>query len=334
MASGLDTRCAICLESWEEASYVMPCLHQFCYPCIVRWTESKPECPLCKRRVTSILHSVRGDDDFQEHVIPAPGARAAVGRQAGRAPANAAARRAAARQAWPVGMVTGAALRGLRPRVRASFFQDHPALLQPVLSWVRQELRRLFGTRSSRAGTVEALITPMLLLFGLDEEQLVPLLEATLQNRAATFVHRLMDVAARLCSREAERRLGLEDGHAAAEWEGSAVAAPGPAVSPGGSPTPGPASSNSLEGANVDLLPSTSAAALQQGPGSPPSAPIPTPGLQAEPQEEPDEAGPRPSSPSRGREGSSAGPRRALKRKAGSPEDSSPAPKRPPSRQH
>uniref|UniRef100_A0A8C0C0U2 RING-type E3 ubiquitin transferase n=1 Tax=Buteo japonicus TaxID=224669 RepID=A0A8C0C0U2_9AVES len=50
-------RCPICLDSWEEASFVMPCLHQFCYACILRWAENKPECPLCKRRILSILHS-------------------------------------------------------------------------------------------------------------------------------------------------------------------------------------------------------------------------------------------------------------------------------------
>uniref|UniRef100_A0A8V5H4U0 RING-type E3 ubiquitin transferase n=1 Tax=Melopsittacus undulatus TaxID=13146 RepID=A0A8V5H4U0_MELUD len=55
MATELEDRCPICLDSWEEASYVLPCLHQFCYPCITRWVDSKPECPLCKRRVTSIV---------------------------------------------------------------------------------------------------------------------------------------------------------------------------------------------------------------------------------------------------------------------------------------
>uniref|UniRef100_A0A8C0ASA5 E3 ubiquitin-protein ligase Topors n=1 Tax=Buteo japonicus TaxID=224669 RepID=A0A8C0ASA5_9AVES len=69
MATELENRCPICLDSWEEASYVMPCLHPFCYPCILRWAESKPECPLCKRKVTSILHSVQADDNFKEHVL-------------------------------------------------------------------------------------------------------------------------------------------------------------------------------------------------------------------------------------------------------------------------
>uniref|UniRef100_A0A672V4T7 RING-type E3 ubiquitin transferase n=1 Tax=Strigops habroptila TaxID=2489341 RepID=A0A672V4T7_STRHB len=46
VAMELEDRCPICLGSWEEASYVTPCLHQFCYECILRWAETKPECPL------------------------------------------------------------------------------------------------------------------------------------------------------------------------------------------------------------------------------------------------------------------------------------------------
>uniref|UniRef100_A0A663FH98 RING-type E3 ubiquitin transferase n=1 Tax=Aquila chrysaetos chrysaetos TaxID=223781 RepID=A0A663FH98_AQUCH len=45
MAAEPDNRCPICLDSWEEASFAMPCLHQFCYQCILWWAESKPECP-------------------------------------------------------------------------------------------------------------------------------------------------------------------------------------------------------------------------------------------------------------------------------------------------
>uniref|UniRef100_A0A8C3PIG2 RING-type E3 ubiquitin transferase n=1 Tax=Calidris pygmaea TaxID=425635 RepID=A0A8C3PIG2_9CHAR len=55
MATELDDRCPICLDSWEEPSHLMPCLHRFCYRCILRWAQSKPECPLCKRRIASIV---------------------------------------------------------------------------------------------------------------------------------------------------------------------------------------------------------------------------------------------------------------------------------------
>uniref|UniRef100_A0A8B9RY45 RING-type E3 ubiquitin transferase n=1 Tax=Accipiter nisus TaxID=211598 RepID=A0A8B9RY45_9AVES len=63
VATELGDRCPTCLGSWEEASFVLPCLHRFCYPCILQWVESKPECPLCKRRLLSILHSTF----FQHH---------------------------------------------------------------------------------------------------------------------------------------------------------------------------------------------------------------------------------------------------------------------------
>uniref|UniRef100_A0A8C3JX33 RING-type E3 ubiquitin transferase n=1 Tax=Calidris pygmaea TaxID=425635 RepID=A0A8C3JX33_9CHAR len=67
MARELEDCCPICTGSWEEASFVVSCLHQFCYPCILWWAESKPKCPLCKRRILSILHSVRTDDDFEDN---------------------------------------------------------------------------------------------------------------------------------------------------------------------------------------------------------------------------------------------------------------------------
>uniref|UniRef100_A0A8C3F381 RING-type E3 ubiquitin transferase n=1 Tax=Corvus moneduloides TaxID=1196302 RepID=A0A8C3F381_CORMO len=50
--------CPICLGSCGDPSFVMPCLHRFCYACILQWAKNKAWCPLCKRKMTSILHSV------------------------------------------------------------------------------------------------------------------------------------------------------------------------------------------------------------------------------------------------------------------------------------
>uniref|UniRef100_A0A8V0YBS9 RING-type E3 ubiquitin transferase n=1 Tax=Gallus gallus TaxID=9031 RepID=A0A8V0YBS9_CHICK len=41
----------------DDTSYVMPCLHRFCFGCIRRWAESRPTCPLCKRRVDHLHQS-------------------------------------------------------------------------------------------------------------------------------------------------------------------------------------------------------------------------------------------------------------------------------------
>jgi len=123
----------------------------------------------------------------------------------------------------------------------------------------------------------------LLVLFGLDEDLLVQLLGVTLQNHAATFVHQLIDVAVQRWGGEAHRLLGLEDSHAARGWEGSSVAAPGPAVSRGRSPSPHLAPSDSPEGANMDNLPITSAAALRGGPAALPLPPFLSPGSKKSP---------------------------------------------------
>ncbi|KAF1463515.1 hypothetical protein FQV17_0008621, partial [Megadyptes antipodes antipodes] len=334
MATELENRCPICLDSWDDAAYAVPCLHQFCYRCILRWADSKPECPLCKRRILSIVHSVRADDDFEEHVVTPPAASSVVGRRAGGAAGRPAAHSPAATERQPVEhQLPRAPLGGLHPHTWASLFRGHPALLQLLLPWVRQELRLIFRNQHSWAAIAEDLVMSTLGLFGLNKDLLVRLLRVSLRNHTVTFVQHLIDVAVQQCSGKAHRLLDLEDGHAAGVREGSPVTAPGPAASRGGSPTPGPAPSDSPEGTNADDLPSTSAAALRGGPCSPPSAPVPIPGEQEEPQEEPEEAVACPSTSSWGRECSPGGPQRPPKRRAGSPEASSPAKKRPPRRQ-
>uniref|UniRef100_A0A8C3GG79 E3 ubiquitin-protein ligase Topors n=1 Tax=Cairina moschata TaxID=8855 RepID=A0A8C3GG79_CAIMO len=93
MASVLESHCPICLDTWDNTSYVMPCLHQFCFRCIQQWVESKPECPLCKTRVSSIVHSVRADDSFEELVVPPPAAAPVIAQEAERSHGRPATRR-------------------------------------------------------------------------------------------------------------------------------------------------------------------------------------------------------------------------------------------------
>lgn len=93
VAAELDKRSPIRLDTGEEASCVMPCLHQFCYMCLLRGAESKPECPLWRRRrrILSIMHLVQVGDDFQEHIITPSAASSVAGHQAGVAPCHPAA---------------------------------------------------------------------------------------------------------------------------------------------------------------------------------------------------------------------------------------------------
>ncbi|XP_065519999.1 uncharacterized protein LOC136006014 [Lathamus discolor] len=143
MAMELEDCCPICLGSWEEVSYVMPCLHRFCYQCILRWAETKPECPLCKGRIQSLLHSVRADDDYVEHVITPSEASSAAVHQARRAASHRATRdfQRRAAEVVPTGPVVGF----WTPNWLSSL-QDQPALFQTLQSWYQRDLEEMFGT--------------------------------------------------------------------------------------------------------------------------------------------------------------------------------------------
>ncbi|XP_019465666.1 uncharacterized protein LOC109363752 [Meleagris gallopavo] len=298
MATELDRRCPICLDTMDDASYVMPCLHRFCFGCIQRWAESRPTCPLCKRSVGSILHSVRSDDSFQELVI---------GQQV-RA-------RTAPHHATPVQEQTGAA------PTWPSMFRQIPAVLRPLLPWLRQELRQLFMSDHRAASAAQRHVISGLCYFGLDEGALTLWLHCSLRSRAASFVRRLVVQAARVCSGQVQHLPGPEASHAATGREGS--------------PYPGPQPSRSTGEDNVEEeLPVSSTAALSEGPSQPPSILAPGRTSQAAAQQEPGEAVPGPSSTGTGRECSRRAPRRAPKRRARNSEASAPPAKRPPHRQH
>ncbi|XP_075596493.1 uncharacterized protein LOC142599489 [Balearica regulorum gibbericeps] len=301
MATELEDRCPICLGSWEEPSFVMPCLHRFCYPCILRWAERKPECPLCKRGIRSILHSVRADDDYVEHVVTPPVTPPVVVRQAGGAP-----RHPAAHHLHHHGTPQRGAAEGL-PRCPVgglyapnwmSGLRNNSTLIQILQPLVQQEQERMFATLMGTPNNR-----------GLEGELPGRMLGVSHQNCMATLVRQRARVAVQGRSGEAHRHLGQQDAHAAEQREGSPAGVPGPAASQGGSLTPGPAPSISPARPSMEELPSTSSAAGGGGPGSQPSAPVPIPAEQEEPQEEPGQAVPGPSTSSRGSEGSPNGPR-------------------------
>ncbi|XP_031458521.1 uncharacterized protein LOC116234841 [Phasianus colchicus] len=303
MATELDRRCPICLDSMDDASYVMPCLHQFCFGCIRRWAESRPTCPLCKRRVESILHSVRADDSFQEVV---------VGQQE-RA-------RTAPRQAAPAQEP---------PAVPIS--RQPPAVLRPLLPWLRQELGQLFGADHRAAAAAQRRVISGLCLFGLDGGALTLWLFGSLRSQTASFVRRLVVQAAYACNGLVQRVPGPEASRAATGQEGSRAAARGAAASQAQTPQP---SSSTGEDNVEEEHPVPSTAALSEGPSQPPSLPAPSRTGQQAAQEEPGEAVPGPSSTNRARERSRRAPRRAPKRRAQDSGTSAPPAKRPPRRQH
>ncbi|XP_066113036.1 E3 ubiquitin-protein ligase Topors [Saccopteryx bilineata] len=67
-----DSKCPICLDRFDNVSYLDRCLHKFCFRCVQEWSKNKAECPLCKQPFDSIFHSVRAEDDFKEYTLRPP----------------------------------------------------------------------------------------------------------------------------------------------------------------------------------------------------------------------------------------------------------------------
>lgn len=61
-----DSKCPICLDMFNNISYLDLCLHKFCFRCIHEWSKNKAECPLCKQPFNSIYHSIKSEQDFKK----------------------------------------------------------------------------------------------------------------------------------------------------------------------------------------------------------------------------------------------------------------------------
>lgn len=71
-AMGTEWSCPICHDEQEGVAYVIPCGHEFCMGCILRWAEKKPECPLCRRLIESVRFSLQ-EQKYLECVITPQG---------------------------------------------------------------------------------------------------------------------------------------------------------------------------------------------------------------------------------------------------------------------
>ncbi|KAF3687739.1 E3 ubiquitin-protein ligase Topors [Channa argus] len=62
-----DSKCPICLDIFNNISYLDHCLHKFCFRCIHEWSKNKAECPLCKQPFNSIYHSIKSERDYKKY---------------------------------------------------------------------------------------------------------------------------------------------------------------------------------------------------------------------------------------------------------------------------
>lgn len=64
-----EPSCAICLEHLTNKSFTDSCFHMFCFTCLVEWSKVKPECPLCKKSFSSIVHNVRSFKEYDQYYV-------------------------------------------------------------------------------------------------------------------------------------------------------------------------------------------------------------------------------------------------------------------------
>ncbi|KAK4811414.1 hypothetical protein QYF61_005063 [Mycteria americana] len=200
-ATASEDRCPMCLGTWDNAACTMPCLHRFCFNCIRWWAGTKPECRLCKRRVTSIRHSLQGDE-FEEFAIRPPAAS--------------------------LGSAQERDLTDCQRQERPGYAKSVQDLLQLLRPWLPEELGCIFGEERSQALMLERMILRALPVLGLQEEDLVKSLQADLRSCTTASVQGLTEFTVERCGMAAHRLLLWEGSRAARGMEASpgAVSAP------------------------------------------------------------------------------------------------------------
>ncbi|NWQ78529.1 TOPRS ligase, partial [Columbina picui] len=322
MATEPEWSCPICQDARSDIASAMPCQHQFCLGCILRWTERRPECPLCRRPIASIRFSEQDEGDYLLFVVSDESpdasnqARTAPGSPAENSPQHPVPSPPSSPGEMPSPAEQGAAgpqaVGGLLPEVWAELFQRQEHLLDPVLPWLRQQLQAIYGSRWWLARTAESLMLHALCLSGLDGEAMVHMMQDFLEEHTGALVHGVISIIVSQCREEAQRLLRSQ---AAQEEENSTAAGSGSSSSSSsssssrsssassfsssstsssssssctssreGTPDSSLASSSSSAGSDVEEQPSSSEASLCRDPSCPLSVPFPA--EQEQPQED------------------------------------------------
>jgi len=62
--------CSICLQRIADRTVVPTCSHEFCFECLLIWTEQSRRCPLCSQTIGDyLIHNIRSKNDYQKHYL-------------------------------------------------------------------------------------------------------------------------------------------------------------------------------------------------------------------------------------------------------------------------
>ncbi|THH15425.1 hypothetical protein EW146_g5060 [Bondarzewia mesenterica] len=66
-----EDHCAICLQPVIDRTVIPICSHEFCFECLMVWTEQSRRCPLCSQTIGEyVIHHIRSNYDYQKHYLP------------------------------------------------------------------------------------------------------------------------------------------------------------------------------------------------------------------------------------------------------------------------
>uniref|UniRef100_A0A8V0YHH5 RING-type domain-containing protein n=1 Tax=Gallus gallus TaxID=9031 RepID=A0A8V0YHH5_CHICK len=72
MAAEEEWTCPICRDVQKDIAYAVPCRHEFCLGCILRWAMQKETCPLCRNIMTVVKVAAWDDEDDLDFTISPP----------------------------------------------------------------------------------------------------------------------------------------------------------------------------------------------------------------------------------------------------------------------
>ncbi|KAK0196328.1 hypothetical protein F5146DRAFT_1101368 [Armillaria mellea] len=65
-----EDNCSICLQALVDRTVIPTCSHEFCFECLVVWTEQSRKCPLCAQTTGEyLIHRIRSRYDYQKHFL-------------------------------------------------------------------------------------------------------------------------------------------------------------------------------------------------------------------------------------------------------------------------